>query len=90
MTFIDDLRAWEQAKFEQRPWNDLAHVLWFFDHDGGVRPGQFTRNLLNAIQAADSLNKELLACVYPDLVSAFRVAENVEDGLARMAKLVIP
>jgi hypothetical protein len=83
------LKAWEEMPFDQRPWGVLTAVLWAFEADGGAGPGAFTRHLLDAVSSADENNRQQMFKAFPDLVTAYRIAE-MEDGLPRLSKLVQP
>lgn len=81
------LEAWENAEWGQRPWTEITAVLWAFEHKGAAQPGKFTARLVDAIAGADDEHRTKLATAYPELVTAYRIAES-EDGLRRLAALV--
>lgn len=85
------LEGWEaKGSYVELPWNEITAVLWWFDHAGGAGPGPFYSHLLNALSAATMQEKDALQSVFPDLVCAFRIAQNVPAGPERLCALVDP
>lgn len=66
------------------PPETARHVLWHYGAAGGYQPGSFTQRLMEAIDAADMDNVEILRTAYPVLVTAMDMAGNDLDGLSRL------
>jgi hypothetical protein len=60
------------------------HALWHFGQDGGAQPGSFTQHLMNAIAAADPVNRARMRASFPDYVDAMELAFNTMSGIARL------
>ncbi|ELP62815.1 hypothetical protein PV735_11225 [Streptomyces turgidiscabies] len=63
------------------------HVLFHYARPGGWKPGRFTVLLMEAIDAADVVNKARLAPAYPELTAAMDIAANRPDGIARLQRI---
>lgn len=61
--------------------NAARDVLGWSGSLGGWATGGFTVKLLDAISSADGHNRYLLESVYPELVAAFRLFADTEDGI---------
>lgn len=84
------LEAWESSSYVSLPWNEITAVLWWFDYSSGAQPGAFYHHLLQALNSASMQNKDALQRIYPDLVIAFRIAQNIPAGPERLCALVEP
>lgn len=85
------LEAWEaKGSYVQLPWNEITAVLWWFDYSGGSQPGPFYSHLMRALSSATMQEKDALQGVFPDLVIAFRIAQNVPAGPERLCALIEP
>lgn len=85
------LKGWEtRGGYVNLPWNEITAVLWWFDYSGGAQPGAFYHHLLRALSSASMQDKDALQGVYPDLVIAFRIAQNIPAGPERLCALVEP
>jgi hypothetical protein len=60
---------------------EAAHTLWYFGA-GGVEPGSFTHQLIAAISSADPANRWRLGLGVPGYVTAVRLAQDHEGGIA--------
>ncbi len=72
------------------PPETARHVLWYYERDGGIKPGSFTQHLLAAIDSADIVNVGLLANAYPELVAAVVAAKCDPDGIAALQRIAGP
>lgn len=61
-----------------------AHVLWHYRQDGGYEPGSFVRKLIEAITAADPINRQRLTLGFPAYVAAVQVAETNPAGFVAL------
>lgn len=83
-----DLKLWESAQPHERPVEEIQHVLWHHGR-GGFAPDSVERALLAAITGArGTRHRELLHRVYPDLVMACLIIEELPDGAERLQRLV--
>lgn len=57
-----------------------AHVLAHYG-EGGYRPGDFTRSLIETITRADPSNMYRLGILYPGYVAAVRLARDTIGGI---------
>lgn len=64
------------------------HVLWHYGRDGGMQPGNGTRTLMVAIDAADMVNVERLRLGFPELVTAMLTAKNDIGGVEQLQQIV--
>lgn len=69
------------------PADVAAHVLWHYGHDGGLKPGSFTRQLLVTIDAADLPNRDRLAAGFPAYVAAVTAIQYDPVGVAHLRDL---
>lgn len=65
----------------------VAHVL-FHCGEGGYSGSPFIGALLEAIAAADTENRNLLATSYPEYVGLYRAITETADGAGRLRTLV--
>lgn len=72
------------------PSETARHVLWFYGHAGGIKPGQFTRLLMAAIDSADVDNTAALANAFPALVAAIVAAKLDPDGIKALQRAAGP
>lgn len=63
-------------------------VLWFFGHQEGRNPGDFTQHLLEALAHADLTNRAALVAAFPDLGHAFLMAKSDRDGIEKLCQVV--
>jgi hypothetical protein len=61
-----------------------AHVLWHYKSGGGYEPGSFVRKLIEAIAAADVVNRQRLALGFPAYVAAVNLADRSTNGLVAL------
>lgn len=65
---------------------DAQHVLWHFN-GAAPKPGRFTEKLLEAYSSADPINRQRIALGFPSLASAFDLAANQMDGIAKLQEI---
>lgn len=68
------------------PAETANHVLFHFGY-GGYQAGSFTQPLIQAIAAADVVNQDKLATVYPDYVAAVHAYQYDPDGIANLQRI---
>lgn len=68
------------------PAETANHVLFHFGY-GGYQAGSFTQPLIQAIAAADVINQEKLATVYPDYVAAVHAYQYDPNGIANLQRI---
>jgi hypothetical protein len=85
----------ELGRFEDRlrdgefqAWREIRHVLWLFGELGGMKPGDFTRMLLETVRRADILNRAKLANEFPTYVLLVEAMQLVPGTAARLRELV--
>lgn len=82
---LDAVRA---AALEATTDRDWAHaVLSFFGVPGAIPPGDFRRDLIRAAARADTYNLIRLAQGFPELAAAVQLAQQREDGIARLRRV---
>ena len=64
-----------------------AHVLWHFRDPRGYRPGSFIEKLLDAIGAADHMNRFQLFTAFPGYVTAWEMGARQANGLDQLAAI---
>ena len=69
------------------PADVAAHVLWHYGHEGGLKPGDFTRQLLTTIGMADPTNRDRLAVGFPAYIAAVTAIEYDPDGVTHLRDL---
>lgn len=69
---------------EQIELEDARHVLFHFGRPGGYQAGSFTTHLLHALSSADPAHFARLAAAYPSLAAAVDLAQNDQDGIAKL------
>lgn len=69
------------------PVEAAAHTLFLFARGGWPASG-FKSTLLHAIAQADIINRTRLAMAYPEYVAAYNLAQNDDDGIAKLQAIV--
>lgn len=63
------------------------HVLWHYGYLGGIQPGSFTTNLLNAFATADEINFDKLQQGFPTYGAAVAAASYDPDGIQHLKNI---
>jgi hypothetical protein len=73
---------------DRLPATEIRQVLWHLGEPGGVRPGRFVTNLLQAITTADPEQRRRLRQVYSTYVDLVDITEYLLTGVIRLQALV--
>lgn len=69
---------------------NAAHVLYVMGLEGGRKPGELPRKLIEAALSCDDYNMERLERGFEGLVSAVRMFHELPDGLEQLRRIAMP